>query len=73
MMRPYAEANLAMKILSVTRREQLAIKAVDLNELVMSSIDLLRRSIPKGIRIVTALGEDIPTIMADPSQYSRCF
>lgn len=64
-------ADLAMKILSVTRREKLTIKAVDLNELVRNSIDLLRRSIPKNIQIVTVLGEDIPTIMADPSQIQQ--
>lgn len=64
-------ADLAMKILSVTRREKLAIKAVDLNELVRNSIDLLRRSIPKNIQIATALGKDIPAIMADPSQIQQ--
>jgi PAS domain S-box-containing protein len=64
-------ADLAMKILSVTRREQLSIKAIHLNELVRSSIELLRRSIPKDIQIVTELGDDIPTIMADPSQIQQ--
>ncbi|MGC2063552.1 MAG: ATP-binding protein [Thermodesulfovibrionales bacterium] len=64
-------ADLAMKILSVTRREQLVMRAVDLNELVRSAIDLLLRSIPKDIQIVTVLGEDLPMIMADPSQIQQ--
>ena len=64
-------ADLSMKILSVTRKEKLLIRPIDMNEIVKNSIELLHRSIPKDIQIVTALGPDIPMAMADPSQMQQ--
>ncbi len=64
-------ADLAMKILAITRKEKMEVRSVDLNDIVRNSIELLRRSIPKNIEIITAADEDLPRIMADPSQMQQ--
>ncbi len=64
-------AHLTKTILSVTRKEKMEIRNVDINEVVGSSIELLQRSIPKNIEIVLTLGEEVPVMMADPSQIQQ--
>lgn len=61
-------AELAKKILMVTRKEKLEAKAVNINEIIHNSMELLQRSIPKNIEIKLNLKKNIPNIMADPSQ-----
>lgn len=61
-------ADLAKKILMVTRKEKMEAKPVNINEIIHNSIEILQRSIPKNIEIVVNLKKDIPKIMADPSQ-----
>ncbi|MCL4456208.1 MAG: ATP-binding protein [Nitrospirae bacterium] len=61
-------ADLAKKILMVTRKEKMETKAVDINEIIHNSMELLQRSIPKNIEIKLNLKENIPNIVADPSQ-----
>lgn len=64
-------ADLAKKILMVTRKEKIEAKPVDINEIIHNSMELLQRSIPKNIDIVVNLKKDIPKIMADPSQMQQ--
>jgi PAS domain S-box-containing protein len=64
-------ADLAKKILMVTRKEKMEAKPVNINEIIHNSMELLQRSIPKNIEIVVKLKEDIPKIMADPSQMQQ--
>lgn len=64
-------AELTKAILSVTRKEKMEKKTVAVNEIVRSSIELLQRSLPKNIDIMVELCEDIPDIMADPSQIQQ--
>lgn len=62
---------LANKILTVTRKEKMEVKVVDMNEIIRNSLDLLRRSIPLNIEIITNLKENLPMIKADPAQMQQ--
>ncbi|NJD55802.1 MAG: response regulator [Nitrospirae bacterium] len=64
-------AELTKKILSITRKEIPAIKTLDINEAVAASLDLLERSIPKAIEVITCLAPGIPPVLADPSQVQQ--
>jgi two-component system cell cycle sensor histidine kinase/response regulator CckA len=61
-------AALGKKILSITRKEKLEAKPVDINEIIRQSVDLLHASIPRNIEIVTRLDASLPRTSADPSQ-----
>ncbi len=61
-------ADLAKKILTVSRKEKLEARPININEVVINSVELIQRSIPKNIEIFLNLSGDIPLIMADPSQ-----
>lgn len=64
-------AELANKILTVTRKEKMEAKVINMNEIIRNSIELLRRSIPLNIEIITNLKEDLPMVKADPSQMQQ--
>lgn len=64
-------AELTKRILSLTRKEKVEMKAVDLNEVIRGSLELLHRSIPKSIEIVRNLREDLPKIKAEPAQIQQ--
>ncbi len=64
-------AELTKTILSVTRKEKMEIKTVEINEIVRGSLELLKRSIPKNIEIIVNLNQDIPKIVADPTQIQQ--
>ncbi len=64
-------AELTKRILNLARKEKMETKMVDVNESVRSSLELLRRSFPKSIEIVTSLKEGLPKIKADPSQIQQ--
>ncbi len=61
-------AELASKILNITRKEKLELKVVDLNSIVQDAVELINRSIPKEIEVRVFLAEDLPPVKADPSQ-----
>jgi PAS domain S-box-containing protein len=62
---------LANKILTVTRKEKMETRVVNMNDIIRNTMDLLRRSIPLNIEIVTNLKEKIPLIKADPGQMQQ--
>jgi PAS domain S-box-containing protein len=64
-------ADLSKMILSATRKEKIETRPVNINDIVRNSIELLRRSIPKNIEIVTILADEIPHVNADPSQLQQ--
>lgn len=64
-------SDLSKKILSITRKERLEFKPVNLNSVVMETVELLKRSIPKEIELDLKLEEGIPNIKADYSQISQ--
>ena len=64
-------AELGRKILTMTRKEKMETKPVDVNGIVESALELLMRSIPKSIEIVRNLGNGIPLIQADPNQIQQ--
>lgn len=64
-------ADFGKKILTISRKEKMETKSVDINDIVRNSLELLRRSIPKNIEIVTNLKEGIPHTKADPSQLQQ--
>lgn len=64
-------AELSRRLLALMRKEETALKLVDMNEVIRSSLDLLERSIPKTIEIAINLVPDLPKIMADPSQMQQ--
>ncbi len=64
-------ADLAMRILNVTKKEKLEYKAVDLNTIVETTLELLARSIPKNISIDMKLDPSLPRIKAESTQLQQ--
>ncbi len=64
-------AEFGQKILSITRKQQMESRPVDLNDVVKNCVELLRRSMPKDIEIVTSLHDGLPMTTADPSQMQQ--
>ncbi len=64
-------ADFSKKILSVTRKEKIETRPVNINDIVRDSMELLQRSIPKNIEVITRLADGIPNINADPSQIQQ--
>lgn len=64
-------ADFGRKILSMTRKEKIETKPVNMNDIVRYSLELLQHSIPKNVEIATRLDEAIPLIKADPSQIQQ--
>lgn len=61
-------AELTKQLLAFSRRQQLQPQAIDLNQLVSATAELLRRTLGEPIAIRTAFGQQIWTAEADPSQ-----
>jgi signal transduction histidine kinase/CheY-like chemotaxis protein len=61
-------ADLGRKILTLTRKEKMDARQVDLNDLLMHALDLLRTSFPADVELVTRLDSALPRTTADPSQ-----
>jgi len=61
-------AKLNEQMLAFSRKQYLSPKAIDLNELVLGTEDLLRRSLGGTVEVVTALGHDLWTALVDPHQ-----
>ncbi|MFQ3574546.1 MAG: ATP-binding protein, partial [Thermodesulfovibrionales bacterium] len=59
---------LTRNILSVTRKEKMETKPVDINKIIREVVDLISHSLAKQIELVTNLSDDIPITAADPSQ-----
>lgn len=64
-------AEFGKKILTITRKEKMETKPVNINDIVGNSLELLQRSIHKNIEINTNLREDIPLTKGDPSQLQQ--
>ncbi|MDA8423239.1 MAG: ATP-binding protein [Nitrospiraceae bacterium] len=63
-------AALGKKILTITRKEKMEAKPVNVNDLINQSIDLLRSSFPRNVDVVMHLDASLPTT-ADPSQLQQ--
>jgi PAS domain S-box-containing protein len=64
-------ANLAMRILNVTKKEKLEYRVVSLNAIVETTLELLARSIPKNISIDMKLDPLLPSIKAESTQLQQ--
>ncbi len=64
-------AELTKRILALTRKEKMEMKLLDINSVIRSSLELLDRSIPRTIEIVTRLGDNMPMIKADAAQMQQ--
>lgn len=64
-------ADLAMRILNVTKKEKLEYRVVNLNAIVETTLELLVRSIPKNISIDMKLGPSLPGLKAEPTQLQQ--
>ncbi len=61
-------AKLTTQLLTFSRQQQLAPKAVPINGIVESMLDLLRSSLGAGIELKTLLAADLWPALADPTQ-----
>ncbi|HYF53559.1 MAG TPA: ATP-binding protein [Salinarimonas sp.] len=61
-------AVLTQRLLAFSRRQDLAPQAVDVPALVEGMMDLLRRSLGPGVRLVASFPPDLPPVDADPNQ-----
>lgn len=61
-------AELSQRLLSFSRRQQLAPKLIDLNDLVSRMNELLHRTLGESITIETSYADGLPAAMVDPGQ-----
>jgi signal transduction histidine kinase len=61
-------ASLTGRMLAFARRQPLKPQAVDVNALIVSLSDLLRRTLGERVRLSTALTPRIPPVLVDPAQ-----
>jgi len=61
-------ADLVRQILSFSRRQKLERRSVALAPVVKEALKLLRATLPATISIETDLGDDLPAVLADPTQ-----
>ena len=64
---------LTRQLLAYSRKQIIQRRALNLNEQVAQTAAMLRRVIGEDISIVTTLAEDLPTILADPSNVDQLF
>jgi CheY-like chemotaxis protein len=64
-------ADLVRKILTFSRKVDIQLKPVNLNDIVKSEAELLYRTIPRMIAIETDLSDDLKTIEASPNQIDQ--
>ena len=64
-------AALGKKILTISRKEKMEAKPVNVNDLVNQSIELLKSSFPRNVEVVMHLDASLPTTTADPSQFQQ--
>jgi PAS domain S-box-containing protein len=64
-------ADLAARILNVARKEKPAFSVVDVNSIICDTLELLSRSIPKTVSIVTDLKAGLPNVRADAAQIQQ--
>jgi PAS domain S-box-containing protein len=64
-------ADLVEQLMDLSRREPARSEAVDLNRVVRESVDLLRRTFPNGIEIVTDLDPHLRHVVGDPGQLQQ--
>lgn len=64
-------ASLTRQLLAFSRRQVLQPKLLDLNTVVLSVERMLRRLIGEDVELVTALGEELGKVKADPGQIEQ--
>ncbi|MBN1592527.1 MAG: response regulator, partial [Candidatus Coatesbacteria bacterium] len=64
-------ANLTEQLLAFSRKQIIAPKVIDLNEIVENMKSMLRRLIREDVEIETSLELDLPCIEADPTQMQQ--
>ncbi|MBI4798764.1 MAG: PAS domain S-box protein, partial [Desulfarculus sp.] len=62
---------LVHKILAFSRKKEPDLKPLSLNKVVQATGGILERTLPKMIGIETRLGEDLPPVLADPTQVEQ--
>ena len=64
-------AELVRSLLAFSRKDEPALRPLDLNREVLQTVRLLERTIPKMIHIETRLAEDLRQVNADPGQLAQ--
>ena len=64
-------AGLMRQLLTFSRKKELAPRNLSLNAVVADMEKMLRQLVPKEIRLETALGPDLGSVQADPSQVEQ--
>ena len=64
-------ADLTRQLLAFSRRQLLMREVLDLNQVVLSSVEMLRTVIDEDVILHTVLGEELCSIYADPVQLER--
>jgi PAS domain S-box-containing protein len=64
-------ADLTRQLLAYSGRGQFTVRAIQLNDLIRENLSLLAVSLPKPVRLHTALAPDLPFIEGDPGQVQQ--
>ena len=64
-------ASLTRQLLAFARREVIQPRVLDLNEVVITVEDMLRRTLGEDVELVTSLAGDLEPVLADPGQLEQ--
>ena len=64
-------ASLTRQLLAFARREVIQPRVLDLDEVIITVEDMLRRTLGENIELVTALAGDLEPVLADPGQLEQ--
>ena len=63
--------NLVRQILTYSRKSETEMKVLDLNQVVLDSVKLLKHTLPKMIKMELNLAPDLDCVLADPAQMEQ--
>ena len=64
-------ADLAHRVLSFSRQQTIEPRALNLNELILSTTNMLRRLVGEDIELITLLGRELYMVSVDPGQMQQ--
>jgi PAS domain S-box-containing protein len=64
-------ASLVRQLLTVARKTETHLVAIDANKFILSISELIKQAFPKNITIMLDLAPELPLVMADPNQLSQ--
>ena len=66
-------ASLVKQLLTFARKTEAVLESVHLNDIIKEFVGVLRETFPKSLEIITRLGDQIPPVIVDSTQFHQVF